>query len=66
MRTAMGELAPEWAVKMNAGEHVASPRERVWIANVPPPTSTIACTRLPSPWEPRWACRPDGRIPTWT
>eukprot|EP00959_Pyramimonas_sp_CCMP1952_P073013 1525508-Pyramimonas_sp.AAC.1 len=51
---------------MNAGDHVASQREGLWMANFPPPSSTITYHRLPSPWEPRWACRPDGRIPTWT
>eukprot|EP00959_Pyramimonas_sp_CCMP1952_P378207 7922628-Pyramimonas_sp.AAC.1 len=52
MGAAMGDLDPEWAVKMNAGDHVASPRERLWIGNFPPPADTITYTRLPSPWEP--------------
>eukprot|EP00959_Pyramimonas_sp_CCMP1952_P360014 7538352-Pyramimonas_sp.AAC.1 len=51
---------------MNAGDSVASPRERLWIGNFPPPVDAITYPRLPSPWEPRWAYRPDGRIPTWT
>eukprot|EP00959_Pyramimonas_sp_CCMP1952_P225744 4720465-Pyramimonas_sp.AAC.1 len=66
MCAAMGGLDPEWAVKMNAGDYVASPRERLWIGNFPHPVDTITCTRPPGPWEPRWAYRPDGRTPTWT
>eukprot|EP00959_Pyramimonas_sp_CCMP1952_P019400 409923-Pyramimonas_sp.AAC.1 len=36
------------------------------MANFPPPSNAITHRRLPSPWGPRWAYMPDGRIPTWT
>ena len=65
MCTALGDLPPSWAARMDAGVFVPSPRDRTWFSNVHPDDSALAYPRLPCPWEPGWTFRPDGRIPTW-
>ena len=65
MCTALGDLPPSWAARMDAGVSVPSPRDRTWFSNVCPDDSALAYPRLPCPWEPGWTFRPDGRVPTW-
>ena len=68
MLEALGNLPDEYSVLMNAADWVASPRLRSWIGTFPPPRAgdRISYRRLASPWEPRWAYRWDGKVPTWT
>eukprot|EP00959_Pyramimonas_sp_CCMP1952_P214871 4496561-Pyramimonas_sp.AAC.1 len=66
MCTALGELPPDWAVRIDAAPTVASPRDRLWFNNSPPADDLVTYPRLPSPWERGWTYRPDGHIPPWT
>jgi len=68
MLEALGNLPEEYAVLMNAADWVAAPRQRSWIGSFPPPRpeDRISYRRMASPWEPRWAYRWDGKVPTWT
>ena len=68
MLESLGNLPDEYAVLMNAADWVASPRQRTWIGSFPPPRAAdrITYRRMASPWEPRWAYRWDGKVPTWT